>query len=335
MIADNGRALVESIRQMGEQVSGHLNEIRTKRDLQGLAQDFQQLEVQSDEFPNQLLQTAFRHPLALKDQRGQMAIQVLGKAHGDWQAQKRAATTFQNQMGLIGARSDAAASKPVRLGNNLYDPQTKEVLIEGPQTTAPRTLGPGSKMFDARGNMLAENPRPPAAMTPYQDAQIGMRNRDARVKAIKAELDVTQRDISSFEKQYNNTFKREEATTDKNERAKIAAERSDLGSTLQDLGKLRSQKLQQIQGMANEGTGPVQSPETLVPGPVEGEEVLPAVGPDAAAPGSGVLPPIGAVAAAAPANEWVLVIDPNGRPGKVRATQIESALQNGYKRRNQ
>jgi hypothetical protein len=45
------------------------------------------------------------------------------------------------------------------------------------------------------------------------------------------------------------------------------------------------------------------------------------------------LPAPGAVAPAASNTEFVLVLDPSGKPGKIRASQLESALANGYRRR--
>ena len=45
LIANSGQALVQGIRQIGQQISGHLTEMQTKRDLAGMAQEMQDTQL--------------------------------------------------------------------------------------------------------------------------------------------------------------------------------------------------------------------------------------------------------------------------------------------------
>jgi hypothetical protein len=181
LIQNSGAALVQGIRQIGQQISGHLTEIQTKRDLGAMAQEMQGLNVQSNEFPVQLTQMLSRHPLAAKDDRGQMALSILGKAHGQWQAGEAEARAFNRAMAMQTRRTQDARSqtifeedlrnkRPVNVaGVGLVDPteidpvtgQAKVLAAAPPRTGSlrPTVLAPGAKAIDATGKVLAENPK--------------------------------------------------------------------------------------------------------------------------------------------------------------------------------
>lgn len=172
LIRDSGQALVQGIRQIGQQISGHLTEMQTKRDLAGLAQEMQGMNPQSADFPVQLMQIASRHPMAVRDERGQMAMSILGKAHGAWQASQADTLAFQRQMQMQGLRDAAAAERAaaadvrrgeeiVNIGGRGVRRGTGEVVIEAPEKPeGPYTLAPGAVRFGPSGNVIASNPKP-------------------------------------------------------------------------------------------------------------------------------------------------------------------------------
>lgn len=184
LIQSSGQALVQGIRQIGQQVSSHLTELQTKRDLGALAQEMQGLNVQSNEFPVQLTQLLSRHPLAARDERGQMALSILGKAHGQWQAGEAEARAFNRAMAMQGARDRAARDlydykrekelqDPQNVGGALVipkDPATGQpnVLLPAPSragSNRPSVLAPGAVLVDPTGKKLAENPKAATAST--------------------------------------------------------------------------------------------------------------------------------------------------------------------------
>lgn len=181
LIQNSGQALVQGIRQIGQQISGHLTEMQTKRDLAALAQETQGLNVESADFPVQLTQLVSRHPMAVRDERGQMALSILGKAHGAWQASQADALAFQRQMKMLETRGAQARSqfeyeeaargkRPMSVpGVGLVQPgeidevtgQPKVLVPAAPRpgSNRPTVLAPGAKAIDASGKTIAENPR--------------------------------------------------------------------------------------------------------------------------------------------------------------------------------
>jgi hypothetical protein len=332
LIQNSGAALVQGIRQIGQQISGHLVELQTKRDLAAMGQELQGINVQSNEFPVQLTQMLSRHPLAARDERGQMALSILGKAHGQWQAGEAEARAFNRAMAMQGARDRSARDlydykrtkemeTPQNIGGALVVPQDPvtgqpNVLIPPPARAGagPRTLSPGAILVDPSGKKLAENPKLPT----------GGAGSSQRRLAIEAQLRDVNRDMQFDVKEHQRLLKEEEeikkemeGVEDEKQKADLEYRRSvkamDAEKALRKINEARLKKVK-----LGEDLGGLS------------EEVEPELG---AVPLGAVLPAPGAVAPAASNTEFVLVLDPDGKPGRVRASQLESALANGYRRR--
>lgn len=338
LIQSSGQALVQGIRQIGQQISGHLTEMQTKRDLAAMAQDLQGINPQSNEFPVQLTQLVSRHPMAVRDERGQMALSVLGKAHGAWQAEESDARAFNRAMALQGYRSRAAqaaattaakerAGRPINTPGGLYDPElpisdplTGETLVGGivPGTEPPnrgtgnRVLAPGAMLLDPTGKKIAENPRS-SEMTPYQREQLNRMGKKDRISAINREIDQFDQDIKSAENAYENIFKRETEATDPANKARYQAEKTEMGKVADQLKAEKKKRMEMLRQIES-------APEEKVDITTVVEPELGGVPQNAAAP--------------SPANaQRVPVFDPNGNPMQLRADQLEAALQAGWKRR--
>jgi hypothetical protein len=343
LIQNSGAALVQGIRQIGQQISGHLTELQTKRDLGAMAQELQGLNVQSNEFPVQLTQMLSRHPLAARDERGQMALSILGKAHGQWQAGEAEARAFNRAMAMQTRRTQDARSnaefeeelrgkRPLNVpGVGLVQPdeidevtgQPKLLVPAAPRAgTGPRVLSPGAVLVDPTGKKLAENPTSAKSMTEYQKAQLRRGELKDKASAINAEINQFDSDITSAERAYEAAFKREMETEDEDEKQKHISTKTELGKIADSLRAEKRKRLELLAKIRQEDAA----------APVEEVVVEPELG---AAPPVGVLPAPGAVAVpAAGANvRRVPVLDPNGAPLNIREDQLEAALQAGWKRR--
>jgi hypothetical protein len=327
LIQSGGQALVQGIRQIGQQISGHLTEIQTKRDLAGLGQEIQGLNPQSNEFPMQLTQVLSRHPLAARDERAQIGLSVLGKAHGQWQASQADAMAFQRQMQMQGMRDTAAATRAaatdarradeiVNIGGRGVKRGTGEVVIELPEKPeGPYTLAPGAVRYGPGGEKIAENPKPATAST--SEARMQKKNK----------IDLLMRQDLSARDEFARLEKRRDALSKQRMELKAGDPNIDyldntvkaIESTAEELKKRRLDIQKAI--------------ETIELSPMVEAVVEPELGavPTSAAEPS-VLPAAGAVAAP-PAGtnvRRVLVIDPNGRKMNLREDQLEAALQSGW-----
>jgi hypothetical protein len=333
LIQSGGQALVQGIRQIGQQISGHLTEIQTKRDLAGLGQEIQTLNPQSNEFPMQLTQVLSRHPLAARDERAQIGLSVLGKAHGQWQATQADAAAFGRQMKMQEMRDAAAATRAAatdaRRGNEIVNiggrgikRGTGEVVVDLPEKPeGPYTLAPGAVRYGPGGQKIAENPKPISASTP-----------EARMLR-KDKIAVLMRQDQSVRDEFARLEKRRDALS--KERMGLKEEDPNavyldntvkaIESTAEDLKNRRLEIQKAIEAIELSPTV-----EAAPAGVVEPE--LGAVPASAAAPS--VLPAVGDVAApAAGANvSRVLVLDPNGKRMNLREDQLEAALKSGWKK---
>jgi hypothetical protein len=330
LIQNSGAALVQGIRQIGQQISGHLTELQTKRDLGAMAQELQGINVQSNEFPVQLTQMLSRHPLAARDERGQMALSILGKAHGQWQAGEAEARAFNRAMAMQGSRDRSARDlydykrekeleSPQNIGGALVVPQDPvtgqpNVLLPAPArggTTTPFRSTPQGIM-DARTGQITTPAPAEKPMNEYQTESLKMRKRAELRGAFKTKADTWSKDIRELEDSIRMVDK-EEAEQGEKFRPARAVERLEWQKKLLATKELRDAALQEM--------GKIDS------------EVEPELGPVPA--GAGVLPAPGAVAVpAAGANvRRVPVLDPNGNPLNIREDQLEAALQAGWQRR--
>lgn len=324
LIQNSGAALVQGIRQIGQQISGHLTEIQTKRDLGALAQEMQGINVQSNDFPVQLTQMLSRHPLAARDERGQMALSILGKAHGQWQQQQIAEARINPYRSMAGGGiynantgevkvEPTAAPKSVNRNARLVNPETGEVLVE-PEALPEKgfNLPPGSTRYDAQGNVIAKADPKPETQT-QRDAMALRKNAERRA-IIKEQVDSVERDIRALEQSLRSESKMNVLPGEKVEWQK-------------QVEKLRDQRNKLLESL----NAPPTAEEITI------EPELGAVPAGAAAPQgdvSAVLPAPGAVAVPLPdGNELVAVINPQGKPTRIKKSQLESALQNGYRTR--
>jgi hypothetical protein len=330
LIQNSGAALVQGIRQIGQQISGHLTELQTKRDLGAMAQELQGLNVQSNEFPVQLTQMLSRHPLAARDERGQMALSILGKAHGQWQAGEAEARAFNRAMAMQTRRTQDARAEfdyetkaklgmPQNIGGALVvpeDPVTGQpnVLLPAPSRagSGPKILSPGAVMVDPTGKELAKNPIGARPMSEDQRARERRAQRTELRTKFKTQIDLQNKDIRELEESIRLVDK-EELEEGEKFRPTRAAERLAWQQKLLAAKEIRDAAAQEMEKIDSE--------------PVV-EEV-------AVEPELGVLPAPGAVAApVAGANvRRVPVLDPNGAPLNIREDQLEAALQAGWKRR--
>lgn len=325
LIQNSGAALVQGIRQIGQQISGHLTEMQTKRDLGALAQEMQGLNVQSNEFPIQLAQLTARHPLAARDQRGQMVLAPLGMAHAQWQAGESEARAFGRQMQLMEMRNTAAEtaavnqeerirSRPTRVpGVGLADPLTGEVIVpELPRpsasSTAPRVLSPGAVLVDPTGKKIAENPR--AATASASEARLKKKfNMDLLTDQDKQ----TQREIEA-------AIRRRDSLT--SERMKITKADDPNAAYLDNTVKAIEDEVKALRERRNALRKQIEKIEST---PVEEEVVV--------EPELGIVPPGAVAPPPADPNALVPVINPQGKATNIKRSQLEAALQGGYRQR--
>jgi hypothetical protein len=269
LIQNSGAALVQGIRQIGQQISGHLTELQTKRDLGAMAQELQGLNVQSNEFPVQLTQMLSRHPLAARDERGQMALSILGKAHGQWQAGEAEARAFNRAMAMQTRRTQDARAEfdyetaakrrmPQNIGGALVvpeDPVTGQpnVLLPAPArggTTTPFRSTPQGIM-DARTGQIT-TPAAPKTMTEYQKAQLRRGERKDKINAINKEIDQFDQNIASSERAYEAAFKREMDVEKGEEQEKHIATKTELGKVADALKAEKKKRLDLLQKIREE-----------------------------------------------------------------------------------
>lgn len=318
LIANAGQSLVQGIRQIGQQISGHLTELQTKRDLGALAQEMQSVNPQSNDFPVQLTQLVSRHPMAARDERGQMVLGILGKAHGQWQAGEAEARAFNRAMAMQTARTTAARTaaeeqeqrirtRPVEVsGVGLADPVTGDVLIpEKPRMTAgstrPSVLAPGAVLVDPTGKKLAENPKAATAST--SEARMLKKNK----------IDLLMRQDAAARAEFGRLEKRRDDLSQ--ERMKISKADDPNAAYLDNTVKAIEEEAAALKKRREE-----------IQKAIEAIEITPAD--EDMVPAGAVAPP------AAGANvQRVPVLDPNGQAMLLRADQVEAALQNGWKRR--
>lgn len=101
LIANAGNAMSESIRQVGQQIRADVIQHNTDKQVVGLLNEAQRLNVNSETFSNDLVGVLSRYPMAANDDRAKLGIGLLGKA---WQQQQEMA-----QLGkTLGSRENIA-----------------------------------------------------------------------------------------------------------------------------------------------------------------------------------------------------------------------------------
>lgn len=311
LVQASGEFLSNNIRDIGRQVQSTILEINTKKDLARFAQNLQQnVNPNSEDFAQQAVQVAANHPLAIQDPRGQIALNILGKAHGEWKNAQTLVNRFGQQQALAGIRNENALgqiaartagqleAEQIRQSGrkdlaNLRQDQQKEIL----DIRNEDVLG----QIEARANAAASKP-----MTPYQQAQIGRMTKKDQVDAIKTEITQLDRDIASHVSQYEKSFKREQEAQGE-EKLRHQADKTEIGKIADELKKKKEDRLKALRDLESAAVEETNA------------DMLPPVTPNAAAPAPGV--------------RRVPVFDPSGQPLNIREDQLDAALQAGWKRR--
>lgn len=325
LIQDNARFMTENLREIGKQFQVHIAENNVRKDLGAMAQEIQGMNVRSNDFPIQLIQTASRHPMAVRDERGQMAIEVLAKTHNQWQNEQAALSRMNSFRsmgggGIYNARTGEIevepTARPVSVGPNsrLVNPATGETVVAPlPVQEKPFNLAPGARRYGPDGQIIAENPKAAPEITPYQQKSLQLRERAEKRAALKTRVDKWENDLRSLER---NIMERRKA-------GEMTPEVTEWQKRFEATKELRDATLLEMQSLDEPSNELVVEPEL---GAVPSDAIVPQGD-------GGVLPAQGAVAPAASNTEFILVFDPQGKPGRVRASQLESALANGYRRR--
>lgn len=324
LIQNSGQSLVQGIRQIGQQISGHLTELQTRRDLGAMAQGMQGLNVQSNDFPVQLTQLLAQHPLAARDERGQMLLSTLGRAHAQWQAGEAEARAFNRAMSLQQMRAgqsmaDAAYQESLRrsrptevTGVGLVDPsqvdpvtgQPKVLVAAPPKTSSAMPFSSSPQgIYDRRtGQVIAPKPAlPQKGATEYQKWQMRRAERNDRISAINQEINQFDSDIKSAEQQYNKLFEMENKAKPA-EKARFQADKTEMGKIADQLKAEKQKRLELLRKMREEDTTDKAPAE-------ESADLLPAL----------PTPPDAAAAPAAPAAQF-------RSPDDVRAAVKSGAL---------
>lgn len=325
-IRDNARFMSDNLRQIGQQVQGHIMEHQTRKDLGAMAQEIQGMNVQSNDFPMQLIQTASRHPMALRDERGQMAIQVLGKAHGDWKQSQLLGARLTNQLSTIDARNTASLGQ---IAARTQGSQETELMrqrgrqeLEGIRQTGREELADIRNtdvlgQIEARAKATADRP-----MSEFQQKSLQARERNSaramRRDEMKTRMAVWRDEMDSLEVAINKA-KATALELGKKKKSDPAAqaELKQWQSKFEALKELRDASLREIDKV---GEDEMIDPE-LGAVPLDAAGVVPEAGQ--------LSPPL----PAADANALVPVINPQGKPTRIKRSQLESALRNGYQQR--
>ncbi len=213
----------------------------------------------------------------------------------------------------------AAPSKPMAVGphSRVVDPATGKVIVDALPEPDAFVSTPGGPMNKKTGMDVNGNPidiPEKGALTDYQRKQLENRDQDqARMQkkeaaaAIKTEVSQLTQDIDSAVRQYEASFKRETSASDPGEKARHQADKTEIGKIADQLKAKKAERLKALQEL-------------------EAADVIGTVAPE-------LVPQGGVVPAPAGANQRVPVLNPNGVAGFLPASQVEAALQNGYKRR--
>lgn len=85
------------LQQLGQQVRQDVQTIQTNRQLQGLAQAAQNVNVESTDFPKQAIGLLSQYPMAAQTPVGAAAISQLGMAHREWAAEQAKISAYNRE----------------------------------------------------------------------------------------------------------------------------------------------------------------------------------------------------------------------------------------------
>lgn len=76
--------MASSLQQLGKQVSEGIKQIATNRQIRQMGDELQQLNPNSELFPQEMVGIISRYPLGANDRRGQVALSMMGAQHKNW-----------------------------------------------------------------------------------------------------------------------------------------------------------------------------------------------------------------------------------------------------------
>lgn len=94
--ARGNEMFLQGLQQLGQNVQANLERVTTTRQLEGLATSLGQLNPETPDYPQKLIQLGGAFPFAMRDPRGQAMMKIGADANAQWQQSRR--IMQQNQM---------------------------------------------------------------------------------------------------------------------------------------------------------------------------------------------------------------------------------------------
>lgn len=256
--------LTAGFMQLGKQIQEDITRIATIREMKAFGQELAQIDPNSEAFPQQLIGTMSKYPLAIQTPMARQGIQVLGARY---------------QAG-IDAKQEAAKLLPYKIGDVTFDPRSKTEFRVDPNTgvtefvdTTPNDGTPesgiriedetGQKIVGTRtGKTIAEFGPRPAYKPPVKEGAIS--------EVFKAKIKVTEADLQIAFKEWTDLKKQESEATDPKparERLKTLEARIDQLRSTRDQLIRDSQAEQSDQVGLPSGAGQGLSGPSLMPSP--------------------------------------------------------------------
>lgn len=133
--------LTAGFMQLGRQIQDDIQRIATTREMRAFGQEMAQLDPTQDAFPQQLLGTLSRYPLASQTPIAKQGIEVLGSRY----------------QAALQAKQTASALQPFQIGNTTYDPRLKATYRLDEQGN-PTFIDPTPQSTGALRGMVIQTP---------------------------------------------------------------------------------------------------------------------------------------------------------------------------------
>lgn len=119
--------MASSLQQLGKQVSEGIKQVATNRQLKQMGDELKQVSPDSPYFPQEMVGIVTRYPLAVSDNRGVAALNLLGNSHKNWLTQQYKSSQAQRKNPLVRNFPDKTSRQ--------YNPETKgwDVITDAPE----------------------------------------------------------------------------------------------------------------------------------------------------------------------------------------------------------